>query len=213
VAFSPASGREHNVPSYSFDLIATILAATLAALLFILGSRALNSYQSRCLRLRMLTGTRGQRTALRLALTPVLQEFLPLLDRAGLDIRAVVVVPTLSGAETEPLAAEIERLSGSAAFIVRLAHRVGAALRSPDDLASALAENLLYLFREGAAVTVVRQTPVPTSREIPDQSVPRKAAARNVVSDFPRQTTQNEAEETVVAFKPNPLGRTNNQGS
>src|SRR5689334_14487724 len=98
------------MPSYSFDLSAAMTAAVLAAFLLVVGSHALNNYRSRTLRLRMLTGTRGQRAALRVALTPVLREFIPLLDRAGVDVRAVVVVPTLSGVETEPLAAEIERL-------------------------------------------------------------------------------------------------------
>jgi hypothetical protein len=201
------------MPWYSFDLGAAMTVAILAASLVVGGSHALNRHRSRTLRLRMLTGTSAQRAALRMALAPVLQEFLPLLDRAGVDVRAVVVVPTLSGVETEPLAAEIERLSGSATFIVRLAHRVGTTPRPPDDLAGSLAENLLYLFREGASVIVVRQTPAAAIQETSVQVVPRKPVARNGLSNLPRQTTQNEAEETVVAFKPNPLGRTNNQGS
>jgi hypothetical protein len=201
------------MPSYSVDLGAAIVAGVLAAFFLVFGSHAFDSYRSRSLRLRMLTGSRGQKAALRLALTPLLHEFLPLLDRAGLEVRAVVVVPTLSGTENEPLGAEIERLSGSATFIVRLAHRVGATPRPPDDLAGSLAENLLHLFREGASVTVVRQTPAPTSQETPGQAAPRKSFARSSVTSLPRQTAQNEAEETVVAFKPNPLGRSNNQGS
>src|ERR1700681_3637813 len=91
-------------------------------------------------RLRLLTGTRPQRAALLVALTPVVREFLPVLDKPGQDVRAIVLVPTLSGSDGEPLLAEVEQVDGSTAFIVRLAHRLGGTVRQPDEMAAALAD-------------------------------------------------------------------------
>src|SRR6266545_8207320 len=140
------------------DLTPVITAVAGALVFLVVVSRLLGWYRSRIPRLRLLTGTRPQRAALRLALAPVVREFLPMLEKAGQDMRAIVLVPTLSVSDGEPLAAEIEQLGGSSAFIVRLAHRVGTTLRAPDEVAAALAENLLYLYRQAAAITVVRQT-------------------------------------------------------
>ena len=145
----------------------------------------------------------------------VVSEFVPLLERTGQEVRAVVLVPTLVSGEGEPLAAEVEQHGESSAFVVRLAHRVGSTQRQPDDIAGTLAENLLYLYRHAAgAVTVVHQTPAAASAEasIPGAS-PTKPIGRNGLAAVPRHAAQNEAEETVVQFKPNPLGRSNNQGS
>ncbi len=107
------------------DLVQVALAVTAVFILIVVSSRLMNRYRWRALRLRLLTGTGPQRAALRVALAPVLHEFLPLLERAGQEVRAIVVAPTLSGSDGEPLAAEVEQLAGSSAFIVRLAHRVG----------------------------------------------------------------------------------------
>src|SRR5579884_2255459 len=168
--------------------------------------RLLKHHRSRTPRLRLLTGTCPQRAALRLALAPVLREFLPLLDGAGQEVRAIVLVPTLSGTDGEPLAAEVEQLGGSTTFIVRLAHRLGTTLRQPDDVAGALAEELLYLYRHAAAVTVVRQTsgnPGPGATPLSQ----KKSVVRNGLASLPQHAAHNEAEETVTPFKPNPLGR------
>src|SRR5712692_1059512 len=99
--------------SYPTDAVPMIIVVVVV-------SRLSNHYRSRIPRLRMLTGSSPQRSALRVALAPVMREFLPLLERAGQEVRAIVLVPTLSGSDGEPLAAEIEQVSGSAAYIVRL---------------------------------------------------------------------------------------------
>src|SRR5207244_8796649 len=93
-----------------------------------------------------------------LALAPVVREFLPLLDKTGQQVRAIVLVPTLSGSDGEPLVGEVEQISGSGSYIVRLAHRLGGAVRQPDEVAGVLAEDLLYLYRHAASVIVVRPT-------------------------------------------------------
>jgi len=194
---------------YQTDLT-PIIAGSAALVFVVIITRLLGWYRSRTPRLRLLTGTRPQRAALRPALAPVIREFLPLLDRAGQEVRTIVLVPTLSGGSGEALAAEVEQLSGSGAFIVRLAHRVGSTLRQPDEVAGALAEDLLYLYRHATAANVVRQTGAAVGAQ--HASTPRPTG-RNGLAVLPRNATQNEAEETVIAFKPNPLGRDNNQGS
>jgi hypothetical protein len=184
---------------------ATPAMLALAGVFLFLGvaAFALGRCGSRTERLRLLTGTPSQRAALRLALAPVLREFLPLLDRAGHDVHAIVVVPSLSGEAGEALTAEVERLGETAAFVVRLAHRVGVTLRHPDDVAGVLAENLLFLYRNAASVTVVRQT---AAAVIVHPAPPVRPAKRNALTPTARDATQNEAEETVVQFKANPLG-------
>ncbi len=140
------------------DLMLVALWVAGAVALWVAVSRLFSWYRSRTPRLRLLTGTRPQRSALRAALAPVLREFLPLLDKTGRDVRAIVLVPTLSGSDGEPLVTEVEQISGSSSYILRLAHRLGGAVRQPDEVAGVLAEDLLYLYRHAAAVTVVRQT-------------------------------------------------------
>lgn len=197
------------------DLAPAVLAIVGALVLVVVTPRLYSWHRLRALRLCLLTGTRSQRAALCAALAPVVREFLPLLDNIGQQVRAIVLVPTLSGSDGEPLAAEVEQLGGSNAFIVRLAHRVGGTVRQPDEVAGALAEDLLYLYRHAATVTVVRQTLAPAPPAAAMQSAPmRKPIGRNGLATLPRNAAQNEAEETVVAFRGSPLGpRTNNQGS
>ena len=200
--------------SYPTDLVSVIMA--LAGALFFVVSIAhlLGWYQSRIPRLRLLTGTRPQRAALLVALAPVLREFLPVLDKTGQDVRAIVLVPTLSGSDGEPLLAEVEQVNGSTAFIVRLAHRLGGTVRQPDEVAAALAEDLLYLYRHAAAVTVVRQTPPAAGLDIAAQNgTARKPVSRNGLVAVPNAAAQKEAEETRTHFKDHPLGRNNNQSS
>jgi hypothetical protein len=203
--------------SYPTDMAPTIVGVSSALVVLMIAVGLLSWYRSRVPRLRLLTGTRPQRVALRLAVAPVVREFLPLLERAGQDVRAIVLVPTLSGSDGEVLAAEVEQLSGSSAFIVRLAHRSGSTLRQPDEVAAALAEDLLYLYREATAVTVVRRTPATASPAsgVAAQTTAsmRKPATRNGLVATAHHAAQNEAEETVVAFRPNPLGPRNGQSS
>ena len=163
------------------DLFPVAVAVATVLVFVVMSSRLVSRYRWRRLPLRLLTGTHPQRAALQRALEPVVREFLPLLDKAGLEVRAIVLVPTLSNSDGEPLAAEVEQLSGSGAFVVRLAHRLGATLRQPDEVAATLAEDLLYLYRQATAVTVVRQTPATASPDAPVQTVAavRKPVGRN----------------------------------
>jgi hypothetical protein len=196
--------------SYPIDVAPMIIMAVCALVLVAVVSQLLGHYRSRLPRLRMLTGTPPQRAALRGTLAPVIREFLPLLDRAGQEVRAIVVVPTLSGSDGQPVAAEVEQLGGSGAFIVRLAHRVGSTARQPDEVAGALAEDLLYLYRHAAGVTIVRQTGADVSLHA--ASAP-KPAGRNGLALLPNHAAQNEADETVTVFKPRPVGPRNGQSS
>ena len=123
-------------------------------------------------------------------------------------------MPTLSGTDGEPLVAEVEQIGGSGSYIVRLAHRLAGALRQPDEVAGVLAEDLLYLYRHAAAVTVVRQTAPAASTEAGVHSATlRKPVGRNGLATLPRSAAQNEAEETVVPFRASPLGPRNGQSS
>jgi hypothetical protein len=200
--------------SYPGDLTTAFLAAACALVVMVLFSRLFRLCRSRALRLCLLTGTRPQRAAVWAALAPVVREFLPLLDRAGLQVRAIVLVPTLSGSEGEPLVAEVEQLSGSSSYIVRLAHRLGGAVRQPDEVAGVLAEDLLFLYRHAAAVTVVRQTSPTAPPATGNQNATAwKPVSRNGLVALPNAAAQKEAEETVTQFKASPHGRNNNQGS
>jgi hypothetical protein len=181
--------------SYPSDLApVTIVFIGALVLVFAVG-RLLQRYRSRTPCLRLLTGSRAQHAGLRLALVPVLREFLPLLDSTGREVRAIVVVPTLSGSAGEALAAELEQVGGSTAFVLRLAHRLGATVRQPEEVAGALAENLLYLYRQAAAVTVVRQTFAPAAAAPVAQAAPaHKPVGRNGLTAQTRRATQQEAE-------------------
>jgi hypothetical protein len=209
--FALHRAKEQAMHSYPTDLAPTILAVAVALVLVVMVSQLFRGYQSRAPRLRLLCGTRPQRAALQVALAPVVREFLPLLERAGQEVRAIVLVPTLSGSAGVPLAAEIEQLSGSGGFVVRLAHRLGSTVRQPEEVAGALAEDLLFLYRHVTAVTVVRQT----GADVAVHSAPAaEPAGRNGLAVLPNHSAQNEADETVTVFKPRPVGpRNNNQGS
>src|SRR6266851_1812345 len=181
--------------SYPGDLTPVVLAVAGALVLMVMISRLFSWYRLRALRLCLLTGTRSQRAALLVALAPVIREFLPLLDKTGQQVRAIVLVPTLSGSDGEPLVAEVEQLSGSTAFIVRLAHRLGSTVRQPDAVAGVLAEDLLCLYRHAAAVTVVRQTPDAAGADSAVQDASAlKPVGRNGLTALPRHAAQNEAE-------------------
>jgi hypothetical protein len=194
------------------DLFPVAVAVAAVLVFIVVSSRLVSRYRWRTLPLRLLTGTHPQRAALQRALEPVVREFLPLLNRAGQQVRAIVLVPTLSGSDGEPLVAEVEQLSGSSSYIVRLAHRLGGAVRQPDEVAGALAEDLLYLYRHAAAVTVVRQTaPAASTDAAVHSATVRKPVGRNGLVTLPRSAGQNEAEETIVPFKASPLGPRNGQ--
>jgi hypothetical protein len=165
-------------------------------------------------RLRLLTGTRPQQAALVLAIRPVVREISPTLEAVGLEVNSIAIVPTLTGSAGEPLQAEVEQVNGSNSFTVRLAHWVSGILRRPEEVAGALAEELLYLYHEAAAVTIVRQTPSVASLAVPAQNgMARKPVGRNGLAILPHPAGQEEAEGTVIAFKASPLGPRNGQSS
>jgi hypothetical protein len=212
--FGPASGQGETMRSNPSDLFAVAVGVAAVLVFVVMSSRLISRYRWRTLRLCLLTGTGPQRAALLVALAPIIREFLPLLDRAGQQVRAIVLVPTLSGHDGEPLVTEVEQLSGSSSYIVRLAHRLGGAVRQPDEVAGVLAEDLLYLYRHAAAVTVIRQTAPAVSTDGGVHSARlRKPAGRTGLATPPRHAAQNEAEETVVPFRASPLGPRNGQSS
>jgi hypothetical protein len=159
--------------------------------------------------LRFLTGTRAQQAALVQALRPVIKEFVPHLGAAGIEVRSIALLPALAGTAGEPLQAQVEQADGTHSFTIRLACSVGGILRRPEDIAGALADELLELHRSAGGVTIVRQTPavvVPVVNATQNGSVNRPVG-RNGLATLPRIAAQNEAEGTVIPFKPSPLGR------
>jgi hypothetical protein len=191
------------------DSLAVIAGAFIlvALSLFTVAKQLHRRWRARVPRLRVLAGSLPQRTALRLALAPVVREFLPLLERAGQEVQGIVVVPTLTGAAGEPVVAAVEQVAGAATYVVRLAQRVDATIRQPEEIAGTLAEDLLFLYRSAATVTVIRQTPPavvvgvePAPRPTPP-AVPRPA-----LTTLPLHAVRTDAEGTVVAFRPSPSG-------
>ena len=189
------------------DLLMVALVAAFAVTLAFTATRLVGWRRSRLPRLRLLTGTRSQQAALVLAVRPVARDFLPALEAAGLEVNSIVLLPTLTGPAGEPLQAEVEQVNGAGSFTIRLAHSVGGILRRPEEVAGALAEELLGLYRDAAAVRIVRQTPAAIPALTPaDKAVARKDG-RSGVAPLPRAAAKSEAEETVVPFKASPLGR------
>ena len=152
-------------------------------------------------RLRLLTGTRPQQAALVLAL-----------EAAGLEVSSIAILPTLTGSAGEPLQAEVEQVNGSNSFTIRLAHWASGTLRRPEEVAGALAEELLGLYRDVAAVTIVRQTPatIPATILVTPDKVAARRDARSGAAPQPRAAAKEEAEGTVVAFRANPLSSPTN---
>jgi hypothetical protein len=196
------------MPSTSGDIFAVALVAMFTAALAVALSHLVSWRRSHIPRLRLLTGTRSQQAAIVLAVRPVVREFLPRLEAAGLEVSSIALLPTLAGSAGEPLQAQVEQADGTRSFTIRLACSVGGTLRRPEDVAGALAEELLGLYRFAAGVTIVRQTPavVPVTNSIQNGGLNRPLG-RNGLATLPRIAAQNEAEGTVVPFKPNPLGR------
>ena len=161
-------------------------------------------------RLRLLTGTRPQQAALVLALRPVVREISPTLEAAGLEVSSIAILPTLTGSAGEPLQAEVEQVNGSNSFTIRLAHWASGTLRRPEEVAGALAEELLGLYRDVAAVTIVRQT-LATIPPTPSASMAAvRLDGRSGVAPRPRAAAKEEAEGTVIAFRSNPLSSPTN---
>ena len=162
-------------------------------------------HRPRSPRLCLLTGTRSQQAAIVLAARPVVRELVPTLAAAGLEVTSIALLPTLTGPAGEPLQAQVER-NGDSSFTIRLAHWCGGTLRRPEEVAGALAEELLGLYRDAAVVTIVRQTPAAIPAPAPATAGAGKDG-RSGLASLPRATAKNEAEETVVPFRASPLGR------
>jgi hypothetical protein len=185
-----------------------IVAVVVAVALF----RLVNWYRSRCPRLRLLTGTTSQQRAILLAVRPVVRNLLPTLESTGVEVSVIALLPTLTGSSGEPLQAQVEQVNDSRSFSIRLAHWVSGTLRRPEEVAGALAEELLGLYRDAAAVTVVRQTPatVSTAVLVTAEKMAGRKDGRPAVATLSRAAARDEAEGTVVAFRPNPLGTSPN---
>jgi len=161
-------------------------------------------------RLRLLTGTRPQQAALVLALRPVVREISPTLEAAGLEVNSIAILPTLTGSAGESLQSEVEQVNGSNSFAIRLAHWVSGTLRRPEEVAGALAEELLGLYRDVAAVTIVRQTPAGISAMVPTDAVAARKSGRLGLALQPRSAANDAAEGKVIQFKADPLGSSTN---
>lgn len=174
--------------------------------------RLVSWYRSRCPRLRLLTGTPAQQRAILLAVRPVVRNLLPTLESTGVDVSVIALLPTLTGTSGEPLQAQVEQVNDSCLFSIRLAHWVGGTPRRPEEVAAALAEELLHLYRDAAAITVVRQTPatVTAAMLVTADKMVAARKGRPAVATLPRAGARDEAEGTVVAFRPNPLGTSPN---
>jgi hypothetical protein len=189
-------------------LIAMAVVVMVAVAVF----RLFSWYRSRCPRLRLLTGTRSQKQAIALAVRPVVRNLLPTLEVAGLEVSSIALLPTLTGTAGEPLQAQVEQVNDTRSFSIRLAHWVGGSLRRPEEVAGTLAEEFLGLYRDAAAVTIVRQTPaaIPAAVLVSGDKVGVRKDGRSGVIAQPRAAAKDEAEGTVVAFRPNPLGNPTN---
>ena len=136
------------------DLLTAALVVTFVVTLAVAILRLYQWHRSRS-GLRLLTGTRSQQAALVRALRPVVKEFVPRLQRAGLEVGSIALLPTLAGSAGEPLQAQVEQANGTRSFTIRLACTVGGSLRRPEEVAGALADELLELYRSAARVTIV----------------------------------------------------------
>ena len=193
--------------STSGDLLTMALVAMVTAALVVAVSHLVSWRRSRIPRLRLLTGTRSQQAGIVLAVRPVVRELLPGLEAAGLEVSSIALLPALVGSAGEPLQAQVEQVHGTRAFIIRLAHMVGGILRRPEEVAGALAEELLGLYRDAAAVTIVRQTPAAIPAPAPASAGAAKDG-RSGVSPQPRAAANDEV--NVVNFPANPLGSSTN---
>jgi hypothetical protein len=209
--FAP-SGKDTAMDSTLGVILLLALVAALAVIVWIARSRLVSTHRLRTPRLRLLTGTRSQQAAIVVAVRPVVRELAPGLEAAGIEVSSIALLPSLAGSTGEPLQAQLEQVNGTNAFIVRLAHMVGGTLRRPDEVAGALAEELLALYRDTAAVTIVRQTPgaVPATILAGAEKVGPRKDGRSGVVPQPRAAAREETEGTVVAFRPNPLGSSTN---
>jgi len=199
--------------STSGDLLIMVLVAMVAATMAVAVSHLVSLRRSRIPRLRLLTGTHSQQAAIMLAVRPVVRELLPALEAAGLEVSSIALLPTLAGSAGEPLQAQVEQVNGSA-FVIRLAHMVGGILRRPEEVAGALAGELLGLYRDAAAVKIVRQTPAATPERIlvAAENVAVRKNGHSGVSPQSRAAAKDEAEGKIIQFK-DPLGSTNGQGA
>jgi hypothetical protein len=196
------------------DFLTVALAVTFIATVAVAALCFVRWHPSRSSRLRLLTGTRSQQGALVHALRPVVKEFLPHLGAAGIEVASIALLPTLTGTAGEPLQAQVEQADGTHSFTIRLACSVGGVLRRPEDVAGALADELLELYRSAAGVTVVRQTPATVTAVNSSQNgSANRPVGRNGLAALPRIVAQKEAEETVIPFRPSPLGRKGDQSS
>jgi len=194
------------------DVLSVALVAAFAVILWVTSSRLVSWHRLRTPRLRLLTGTRSQQAAIVLAVRPVIRHLLPTLEAAGLEVNSIALLPTLAGDAGEPLQAQVEQVNGTRLFTIRLAHLAGGALRRPEEVAGALTEELLGLYRDAAAVTIVRQTPAAIQATYPtaaEQATARKDG-RLGMAPQPRAAAKENAEGTVINFRPNPLSTTNN---
>lgn len=192
------------------DVLSVALVATFAAALVLVAVRLFSRRWSRGSRLRLLTGTRSQQAAIVLAVRPVVRELLPPLETAGLQVSSIALLPSLVGSNGESLQAQVEQLGGTRAFVIRLAHAVSGVLQRPDEVAGALAQELLGLYRDAAAVTIVRQTPAVVPAATPADRAVAPRDGRLGLAPQPRAAAKYEAEGTVVNFRPSPLGHSAN---
>jgi hypothetical protein len=193
------------------ELLVLALVAAFTVIMPVAVFRLYRWYSSRTPpRLRLLSGTRSQQAAIVLAVRPVVRELLPSLEAAGLEVSSIALLPTLAGSAGEPLQAQVEQVNGTRAFSIRLAHTVAGTLRRPEEISGALAEEFLDLYRNTAAVTIVRETPaaIPATPLASTEAVGGGGrGGRSGVAPLPRAAVKQEAEETVIAFKASPLGR------
>jgi hypothetical protein len=151
-----------------------------------------------------------------LAIRPVIRELLPGLESAGLEVTSIALLPTLAGAAGEPLQAQVEQVDGTRAFIIRVANTVAGVLRRPDEIAGALAHELLGLYRDAAAVTIVRQTPapLPTSILVGAENAASRKNGRPAPSSQPPAAVEDEAEGKLTQFQAKPHAvSSNNHGA
>src|SRR5262245_27858148 len=141
--FVSSQGKDAAMSWTPSDLLTVAVMAAFVVSVAVAMFRLVRWRRSRLSDLRVLTGTRQQQAALVRALRPVVREYVPQLHRAGLEINSIALLPALAGPAGEALQAQVEQADGSQSFTIRLACSASGNLRRPEDVAGALADELL----------------------------------------------------------------------
>jgi len=150
-------------------------------------------------RLTVLSEDQEQRQGLTLAVRRAYDELAPMLGDVPC-VADIVVKSSLHRVFSAELRAAITavRRDGSPAHAIWLAFKPDGGSIGPDGVAASLTDVLLALAEHEGTVSLVLGMPVAVPAETKD--------SRNGVAPLPRAAANKEAEGTIIAFRPSPLG-------